>query len=93
MAFIASAAATAVAAGATAYTANKQSKSAKQAIASQERIAQKQISAAKEGEVLASETAKNKLKLKQASQTRTILTSPLGIQTDDEQINSRTLGV
>ena len=79
-------------AGSSVYSANKQASSAKKGIESQERQANAQLEAAKSSEAAASETAKNKLKLRQASQTKTILTSPTGVGTDEDQINAPSLG-
>ncbi len=93
LASVAAVASAGIAAGTSISNAKKQAKTAKAALASQEKIAQQQIESAKEGEVLASQTAKHKLKLKQASQTKTILTSPLGVSTEEEQINETALGV
>ncbi len=98
MGFVAAAiiGASAISAGASAYSSSKQAtaskKAAQTAADSQERIAAQEIAAVKEGETLAKDTATSKLKLRRASQTKTILTSPFGVQTDEEQINKPGLG-
>jgi hypothetical protein len=71
-----------VGAGATAYSAQAQSTAAKKAAGAQEAVGMAQIKAAKESEQLAADTASMKTKLKLASKTDTILTSPLGTSQD-----------
>ncbi len=63
-------------AGATAYSASQERKSAEKAADAQRDIAQQQIDATKESELLAQETATKKLKLARAKKSQTILTAP-----------------
>jgi hypothetical protein len=63
-------------AGATMYSANREASAAKKAANAQKEIAMANIAAAKESETVASQTAKDKLKLRQASRSQTILTDP-----------------
>jgi hypothetical protein len=74
------AAAGAATAGATAYSARQESKAAKKAAEAQERVGMAQIEQASASERLAESAAKAKLKARQAGQTSTILTSPIGIE-------------
>ncbi len=96
-ALVLAAVASTASAGSSAYSsrveATASKKTAQTLAQSQEKIASQEIAAAKEGEVLASEAAKNKLKLRRASQTKTILTSPLGVDAEESQVNRPTLGV
>jgi hypothetical protein len=79
-AIVAMSAAAAATAGATAYSARQESKSAKKAAEAQERVGMAQIEQASASERLAESAAKAKLKARQAGQTSTILTSPIGIE-------------
>lgn len=63
-------------AGATAYSASKEAKSAKQATQSQENIAREQMAQSAKTEEMAQKTATTKLKAAQARKSKTILTSP-----------------
>lgn len=82
----------AVGAGATMYSANKESSAAKKAAEAQERVGMAQIEASLKAPQLAAEAAKAKLKAKQASATQSILTAPGGLaQTADENINNKTI--
>lgn len=74
-------------AAATAYSAKQQSSAAKKAASAQEAVGMKQIEAALKAPELAAETAKAKLKAKQASATKTILTAPGGMQSTDANVN------
>lgn len=85
---IALAAAAAVAGGATAYSAAKESSAAKKAAEAQERVGMAQIEAPIKAAQAASDEAKSKLKLKQASKSNTILTAPGGLgELDQTQVN------
>lgn len=74
-------------AAATAYSASTQASAAKKAASAQENVGMKQIEAALKAPELAAETAKAKLKAKQASATQTILTAPGGMQSTDANVN------
>lgn len=74
-------------AGATAYSARQERKSAEKAAEAQKEIAQKQIQATKQKEMLAQETADKKLRAAQARKSQTILTAPGGTELDQEQVN------
>jgi ethanolamine ammonia-lyase large subunit len=63
-------------AGAGMYSASKEASAAKKAANAQKEIAMANIAAAKESETVAAQTAKDKLKLRQASRSQTILTDP-----------------
>jgi hypothetical protein len=63
-------------AGATAYSAAKESSAAKKAAEAQKAVGLAQIEAPLKAEQLAADTAQAKLKLKQASKTQSILTAP-----------------
>jgi hypothetical protein len=63
-------------AGSQVYSASKEASAAKKAANAQKEIAMANIAAAKESETVASQTAKDKLKLRQASRSQTILTDP-----------------
>jgi hypothetical protein len=89
-AIIALAAASVTYAGATMYSSSQQAKAAKSAAAATERVGMAQIQATKDSENIAAETARTKLRAKQASVTDTILTSPLGAT---DNTNKATLGV
>jgi ribosomal protein S11 len=79
-------------AGATAYSANVQSKAAKTAASMQKEVGLKQIEASLRAPELAAEAAKAKLKAKQASATQSILTAPGGLaQMADENINQKSI--
>lgn len=80
-----------VGAGATAYSAHQESKAAKAAAAAQERVGMANIEAAKEAPKLAAQEAEAKLKLRQASKSQSILTSPEGA--DDLAKQKTILGV
>jgi hypothetical protein len=74
--------------GATAYSAAKESSTAKKAAQAQERVAMAQLEAPIKAAQAAADESKAKLKLKQASKSSSILTSPGGInQTDPNTIN------
>jgi hypothetical protein len=64
-------------AGAQAYGANQQAKAAKSAAETQANIAREQMKQTATLQTQATEEAKSKLKLRQASNTNTLLTSPL----------------
>ena len=81
------------AAGATAYSAQKESTASKKAAEAQERVGMAQIEASLKAPQLAKDAAAMKLKAKQASNTPTILTAPGGLQTTDEYVNKTILGV
>lgn len=70
-------------AGATAYSARQESKAAKKAAEAQERVGMAQIEQASESERLAESAARAKLKARQAGQTSTILTSPIGVENEN----------
>jgi hypothetical protein len=70
----------AAAGGATAYSARQESKAAKKAAEAQERVGMAQIEQASASERLAESAARAKLKARQAGQTSTILTSPIGVE-------------
>lgn len=74
-------------AGATAYSAHKESKAAKKAAEAQERVGMEQIAAAERSSTLARDEARAKLKLKQASKTPTILSD----MEDTGKINRKNL--
>lgn len=76
----------AMTAGATAYSAAKESSAAKKAAEAQAGVARAQLKAAQDKEILAAQAAQDKLKLKQASKTQTILTAP-GMQQEADQTN------
>lgn len=80
-------------AGATAYSANKESKAAKKAAEAQEKVGMAQIEASLKAPQLAADAAKAKLKAKQASATQSILTAPGGLAQTDENVNKSILGV
>lgn len=73
--------------GASIYSAHKESKAAKKAAEAQERVAMEQIASAERASTLAADEAKSKLKLKQASRTRTILSD----MDDGGDVSQRTL--
>lgn len=77
----------AMTAGATAYSAHKESKAAKKAAEAQERVGMEQIAAAERSSTLARDEARAKLKLKQASKTPTILSD----MEDTGKINRKNL--
>jgi hypothetical protein len=89
---IALAAGAAAIGGATAYTARQESKAAKKAAEAQERVGLAQIEAPLKAEAAAAESARQKLKLRQASKTDTILTGPMGV-TDELTSQKSLLGV
>jgi len=70
-------------AGATAYSARQESKAARKAAEAQERVGMAQIEQASASERLAESAARAKLKARQAGQTSTILTSPIGVQNEN----------
>ncbi len=78
-------------AGATAYSAQKQATSAKKAAEAQERVGMANIEASLKAPQLAADAAKAKLKAKQAGATQTILTAPGGLQTTDENVNTKSI--
>ena len=86
-------AAAVAAAGATAYSAKSQSTAAKKAAEAQERVGMANIEASLKAPQLAADSAKAKLKAKQASATQTILTAPGGMQAEDANVNRSILGV
>ena len=67
----------AAAGGAQAYGANQQAKAAKSAANTQADVAREQMKQTADLQIKSAEEAKSKLKLKQASNTNTLLTSPL----------------
>jgi hypothetical protein len=77
-----------IAGGAQAYSANQQSKAAKSAANAQADAAKYAADQPTKIQAAAEAEAKAKLKLKQASQTKTILTNPLG---DEADTNSRSI--
>lgn len=80
-----------IAAGASVYSAEKNSNATKKAAESQERVGMAQVEASLKAPQLAAEAAKAKLKAKQASNTQTILTPPGGMQTADANINQKSI--
>lgn len=80
-------------AGATAYSAQKEATAAKKAAEAQEKVGMAQIEASLKAPQLAAESAKAKLKAKQASATQSILTAPGGLQQTEENVNKSILGV
>ena len=76
------------AAGTTAYTSANERASAREATAAQRDIANNQIAAGKEKETLAKDTATAKLKAARAKKSNTILTSPMGVEDDDTNVNT-----
>lgn len=80
-----------VAAGATAYSAQQQSKASKKAAEAQEKVGMAQIEASLKAPQLAADTAKAKLKAKQASATQSILTAPGGLAEVDANVNQKTI--
>jgi ribosomal protein S11 len=72
------------AAGAAAYSAHEQSSAAKKAAEAQERVGMAQIEASLKAPQLAAETARTKLKAKQAGATQSILTAPGGLGTTEQ---------
>jgi ribosomal protein S11 len=83
----------AIAGGAQAYSASKQSTAAKKAAEAQERVGMANIEASLKAPQLAADAASKKLKAKQASATQTILTAPGGMQAEDANVNRSILGV
>lgn len=65
--------------GATVYSAAKESSAAKKAAEAQKELGLKQLEAAKESETLSAQTARDKLRAKQAGRTQSILTPPGGL--------------
>lgn len=82
-----------VAAGATAYSATKESASAKKAAEAQKEVGLAQIAASQESTKLATQEAQAKLKLKQASKSNNILTSPMGVEENANTNTKSILGV
>lgn len=78
-------------AGATAYSANKESSAAKKAAEAQERVGMANIEASLKAPQLAADAAKAKLKAKQASATQTILTAPGGMVEADANTNKASI--
>lgn len=72
-------------------SAKKESKAAESAAQAQLQATRDQIAATEKAEGQARETAKAQLKAAQARRTQTILTSPLGQKTPDEQVNAPTI--
>lgn len=93
MGFIAAAIAVAGAAsaGATVISANKQAKAAEKAAESQKEVALKQLQAPLDAEKAAAETAREKLRLRQASQTKSVLSVGTNTLKDNEQLNKKTI--
>ena len=73
----------------TTYSASAEKTAAKKATEAQERVSMAQIEAPIKAEELSAEAAKAKLKLRQASKSDTILTSPMGV--GDETTTQKTL--
>lgn len=70
-------------AGATAYSASKESTAAKKAAEAQKQVGLAQIEAPIKAEQAAAEAAKAQLKLRQGSKSRTILTAPADLTPAD----------
>ncbi len=70
-------------AGATAYSAAKESSAAKKAAEAQKQVGLAQIEAPIKAEQAAAESAKAQLKLRQGSKSRTILTAPADLTQAD----------
>ena len=82
---IAAVSSAAIAGGAQAYSAAKESSAAKKAVEAQERVGMAQIEAPIKAAAAAAEDSKAKLKLKQASKSSSILTAPGGLESIDQQ--------
>lgn len=76
--------AAALVAGAGIYASNASSRAEEKAANAQRDVAMAQLQATKDAETLAAETAKQQLKLRQASKSNTILTGPM---TEEASIN------
>ena len=81
------------AAGASAYSANREASASKKAAEAQERVGMAQIDASLKAPQLAADAAKAKLKAKQASNTQTILTSPGGMTGSEDVANVNTKSI
>ena len=77
-----------IGAGATAYSAHQERQAAEHAADAQKEISAKQIQATKDAELLAQQTAQDKLKLAQARKSKTILTAPT-LETIDANSNTK----
>jgi len=82
-------AASVVAAGATVYSSNREASAAKHAANKTAEIETARIKAQEESEKTAAETAKHKLKLKQASQSNNILNAPVTGLVEDNNTNTK----
>jgi len=72
-------------------SARNERKSATHAADVQKQIADQQLAATKGAEVQAQKTAETQRRAAVARKSKTILTSPLGVQTDQNQINRPTI--
>jgi len=80
-----------IAGGATAYSANQESKAAKKAAEAQERVGMANIEASLKAPKLAADAARAKLRAKQASATQSILTAPGGLAPSEDNVNTRSI--